>query len=185
MAVVGENGTGKSTLLKILSGLENPDLGEVASHGTIAFVGQDMAMNDHQTVGDLIKLSTQHAHTALAHLDRASELLALGHAGAEAAYAQALEKASALEAWDIDRKIDQALHGLKACTDRSRNLSTLSVGQRYRVRLAVLLGAGADVLLLDEPTNHLDRESIEFLTQSLQELKSGFAVVSHDRQHQN
>lgn len=182
MAVVGENGTGKSTLLKILSGLENPDLGEVASQGTIAFVGQDMALVDHQTVGELIKLSTQHAHAALADLDRASELLALGHEGAEAAYAQALEKASALEAWDVDRKIDQALHGLKACADRSRNLSTLSVGQRYRVRLAVLLGAGADVLLLDEPTNHLDRESIEFLTQSLQELKGGFAVVSHDRQ---
>ncbi len=182
IAVVGENGTGKSTLLKILSGLEEPDFGDVQRLGTIAFVGQDMPTTDSQTVGDLIKLSTQHAHAALADLDKASESLMLGHKGAEEAYSQALEKANALEAWDIDWKIDQALQGLKACADRSRDLTTLSVGQRYRVRLAVLLGAGADILLLDEPTNHLDRESIEFLTQSLQELKSGFAVVSHDRQ---
>nr|WP_250718787.1 ATP-binding cassette domain-containing protein [Rhodococcus qingshengii] len=74
-----------------------------------------------------------------------------------------------------------ALESLDAETNSDRLLDTLSVGQRYRVRLACLLGADDDFLLLDEPTNHLDRSSLEFLTAQLQERQGGVVVVTHDR----
>ncbi|WP_309232428.1 ATP-binding cassette domain-containing protein [Micromonospora tarensis] len=74
-----------------------------------------------------------------------------------------------------------ALDALDACPDRARRLDTLSVGQRYRVRLACLLGARHDVLLLDEPTNHLDADGVDFLTGRLREHDGGLAIVSHDR----
>ncbi|TFI40156.1 ABC-F family ATP-binding cassette domain-containing protein, partial [Micrococcus endophyticus] len=94
---------------------------------------------------------------------------------------RALETATALEAWDAERRIDVALEGLSACTDRTRPLNSLSVGQRYRVRLAVVLGSAVDLLLLDEPTNHLDAGALEHLTRALREHPGGVAVVTHDR----
>ncbi|MQS04361.1 ATP-binding cassette domain-containing protein, partial [Streptomyces alkaliterrae] len=96
-------------------------------------------------------------------------------------YDAALDAATHLDAWDAERRVDVALEALGACTERARPLGTLSVGQRYRVRLACLLGARHDVLLLDEPTNHLDAGGLDFLTRSLREHDGGLAVVSHDR----
>jgi macrolide transport system ATP-binding/permease protein len=77
--------------------------------------------------------------------------------------------------------VDVALAALGAVSDRSRPLAELSVGERYRVRLACLLGAGHDFLLLDEPTNHLDQHGLEFLTQELRSTAAGVVLVSHDR----
>ena len=114
-------------------------------------------------------------------LDAATESLGAGAPGADDRYADALERATALDAWDADRRVDVALAGLRACTDRERKLRTLSVGQRYRVRLACVLGANPDLLLLDEPTNHLDAAGLAFLTASLREHRGGVAVVTHDR----
>ncbi|MGO3758322.1 MAG: ATP-binding cassette domain-containing protein, partial [Agrococcus casei] len=96
-------------------------------------------------------------------------------------YAEALERATQLDAWDAQRRVDVALAGLNACTDRERPLETLSVGQSYRVRLACVLGARPDLLLLDEPTNHLDASSLAFLTERLRDHAGGLAIVSHDR----
>src|SRR5699024_6745466 len=93
----------------------------------------------------------------------------------------ALEKAEALEAWDAERRAQLALDALEAETNHAVLLSTLSVGQRYRVRLACLLGGAHDFLLLDEPTNHLDGGGLEFLTASLRERNGGVVLVSHDR----
>ena len=104
-----------------------------------------------------------------------------GMAGSDDRYAAALDAATRLDAWDAERRVDVALEALGACTDRDRELATLSVGQRYRVRLACLLGAQHDILLLDEPTNHLDAGGLAFLTRRLRERSGGFALVSHDR----
>ncbi|MER6363243.1 ABC-F family ATP-binding cassette domain-containing protein [Kitasatospora sp. NPDC001527] len=181
LAVVGENGRGKTTLLHVLAGALTPDEGTLSRTGTLALVEQTLPAEDGRTVGDLVGEAVGDSLTALDLLERATGALAQGEPGAEDAYAQALEAATALDAWDAERRVDVALEGLGACTDRDRRLATLSVGQRYRVRLAVVLGSATDLLLLDEPTNHLDAAALDFLARRLRERPGGVAVVSHDR----
>jgi macrolide transport system ATP-binding/permease protein len=179
--VVGENGRGKSTLLHILSGTLTPDGGHVRRLGTIGVADQEMPVEDGATVADAVDRELAPARAALRALESSSASLADGEPGADEDYAAALSAAEALDAWDADRRVDVALEHLGAVTDRSRLLQELSVGQRYRVRLACLLGAGHDFLLLDEPTNHLDADGLEFLTTRLQEHSGGVVLVSHDR----
>lgn len=152
LAIVGENGRGKTTLLNVLADRLEPDEGTIDRSGTVTVVEQELDAAD-----------------------------GLGDDGAAEAYADALEAATRLDAWDAERRIDMALEGLDASTDRERVLTTLSVGQRYRVRLALALGSATDLLLLDEPTNHLDAAALAYLTRALKEHPGGFAVVSHDR----
>ncbi|WP_256966830.1 ABC-F family ATP-binding cassette domain-containing protein [Streptomyces caniscabiei] len=179
--VVGENGRGKSTLLHVLAGALVPDEGEVQRVGTLALAEQEMPAADGRTVGDVVDEHLADARAALARLDATTAALAEGLPGAEDAYADALEAAQALDAWDADRRVDVALAGLGAVGDRTRPLATLSVGQRHRIRLACLLGAEYDFLLLDEPTNHLDLAGLEYLTARLRAHAGGVVVVSHDR----
>ena len=179
--VVGENGRGKSTLLHVLAGILAPDEGTVHRVGTLALAEQEMPTEDERTVGDFVDEHLADARAALKHLDTAASALAEARPGAGDDYADALEAAQALGAWDADRRVDVALAGLGAVTDRARPLATLSVGQRYRIRLACLLGAECDVLLLDEPTNHLDLAGLEYLTARLRDHPGGVVVVSHDR----
>jgi macrolide transport system ATP-binding/permease protein len=181
LAVVGENGRGKTTLLHVLAGLLVPDEGCVQRTGTIALAEQELEVAAGLSVGDVLDDALRGPHMALADLDAAVAALTEGAAGADEAYADALARAEAWDAWDADRRMAVALHALGACTDRDRLLETLSVGQRYRVRLACLLGGDADILLLDEPTNHLDAAALGFLTQRLRERRGGVVVVSHDR----
>lgn len=181
LAIVGENGRGKTTLLHVLAGNLTPDGGSVSRTGTLALIEQTLDADDDRTVGELVGDAVGDSLTALDELETATEALAAGVPRAEDAYARALEVATALDAWDAERRIDVALEGLGACTDRDRRLATLSVGQRYRVRLAVVLGSSTDLLLLDEPTNHLDAEALDFLARRLREHSGGVAVVSHDR----
>ncbi|WP_235738510.1 ABC-F family ATP-binding cassette domain-containing protein [Nocardioides alcanivorans] len=181
LALVGENGRGKTTLLHVLAGLHQPDHGQVHRVGTVGLSRQSMSVHDGQTVGTLVAEAVHRAHAALVRLDRATELLAEDGDGAAEEYSDALEAATLLDAWDVDRRVDIALQALDACRDRERPLATLSVGQRYRVRLACLLGAPADILLLDEPTNHLDAQGLDFLTERLRSHVGGVVLVSHDR----
>lgn len=181
VAIVGENGRGKSTLLHVLAGTLTPDSGTVQRIGTIGVAEQEMDASDHRTVGQAISEAIAEPLAALARLDAASHALVDGTAAAEAEYASALAHAEALDAWDAERRVQIALDALDAETDTTRPLAELSVGQRYRVRLACLLGADDDFLLLDEPTNHLDRSGLEFLTAQLRSRNGGVVVVSHDR----
>ena len=181
VAVVGENGRGKTTLLHVLAGLITPDEGTVHRAGTVGLARQELAVRGAETVGALTSEALGPSLDALAALDAATVALAAGEPAADDRYGAALDAATRLDAWDAERRIDVALEALGACTDRDRPLSTLSVGQRYRVRLACLLGARHDVLLLDEPTNHLDAGGLDFLTRRLREHDGGLAVVSHDR----
>ncbi len=181
LAVVGENGRGKTTLLHVLAGLLAPDTGTVTRSGSIGVARQELQVEPGTTVGTLTTAALHAPRTALAALDAATADLAAGAAGADEAYATALDAATRLDAWDAERRVDIALEALGACADRERTLETLSVGQRYRVRLACLLGAHYDILLLDEPTNHLDAAGLDLLTRKLREHPGGLALVSHDR----
>ncbi|WP_249044769.1 ATP-binding cassette domain-containing protein, partial [Crossiella equi] len=178
LAVVGENGRGKTTLLHVLAGLRVPDQGTVHRVGTFGLSRQ--ALDAAGTVGSLTEEALHASRAALHALDLATDALTRG-ADADEEYARALEAATRLDAWDAERRLDIALAGLGACTDRDRELRTLSVGQRYRVRLACLLSAGHDLLLLDEPSNHLDAGGLAFLTERLRSHRGGLALVSHDR----
>ncbi|ARQ71562.1 ATP-binding cassette domain-containing protein [Streptomyces marincola] len=181
IAVVGENGRGKTTLLHVLAGLIGPDEGTVHRAGTLGLARQELTARAGETVGTLTSEALAASLAALAALDEATLAMTAGAEGADDRYAAALDAATRLDAWDAERRVDVALEALGACTDRDRPLAELSVGQRYRVRLACLLGARHDVLLLDEPTNHLDAGGLDFLTRRLREHPGGLAVVSHDR----
>ena len=181
LGIVGENGQGKSTLLHVLSGAVLPDRGEVQRVGSLGVAEQEIVVAADRTVGGLIDVELAEVRAALDAFERTSAALAAGQEGADDAYAEALETALTLDAWDADRHVDVALEALGAVTDRTRRLSELSVGERYRVRLACLLGAGHDFLLLDEPTNHLDQHGLEYLTQELRSTDAGVVLVSHDR----
>lgn len=181
LAIVGENGRGKSTLLHVLDGTLTPDAGTVQRTGTLAVAEQEMSADDDRTVGQAIAEAIAEPLAALASLDEAARALSTGEAGADERYAAALEHAEALDAWDADRRVRIALDALDAETDPTRLLADLSVGQRYRVRLACLLGADDDFLLLDEPTNHLDRSGLEFLSSQLRTRTGGVVIVTHDR----
>ena len=181
IAIVGENGRGKSTLLYALAGTLTPDSGTVRRIGTLGLAEQEMAATDARTVGQAVADSIAEPLAALAGLDAAARALASGADGTAAEYAASLELVEALDAWDAERRVQIALEALDAETDPNRLLADLSVGQRYRVRLACLLGADHDFLLLDEPTNHIDRRGLEFLTAQLKNRSGGVIVVSHDR----
>ncbi len=181
IAIVGENGRGKSTLLHVLDGTLTPDSGTVQRIGTLGVAEQEMPAHDDRTVGQAVAEAIAEPLKALAALDAAMLALSDGTFDGAQRYAAALESAEALDAWDAERRVLIALAALDAETDSDRLLDTLSVGQRYRVRLACLLGADDDFLLLDEPTNHLDRSGLEFLTAQLRERQGGVVVVTHDR----
>lgn len=140
-----------------------------------------MLTTDERTVGQVVRDSIADALAALDEFEIALNGLASGTAKADHRYSAALEQVEALDAWNAERRVNIALDGLGAVTERTRRLTELSVGQRYRVRLACLLGADRDFLLLDEPTNHLDRAGVNYLTEQLQRSAGGVVVVSHDR----
>ncbi|WP_344681128.1 ABC-F family ATP-binding cassette domain-containing protein, partial [Saccharopolyspora taberi] len=181
LGVVGENGRGKTTLLQVLAGTLPPDSGSVHRAGTIGVAEQEMPVGDDRTVGDLIDVELAQVRAVLSDFESATQALAEGRPGAEQEYADALAAAESIDAWEADRRVDISLAALSAVGDRGRPLAELSVGQRYRIRLACLLGAGHDLMLLDEPTNHLDADGLDHLTARLREHPGVVVLVSHDR----
>ena len=181
VALVGENGRGKTTLLHVLAGLLEPDAGTVERAGSCALAEQEFVTAGERTVGDAVHEAVAESVTALRELDEATADLAASADGADERYAAALAFVESLDAWDAERRVRIALEALDASFVWDRRLDTLSVGQRYRVRLACLLGGSADILLLDEPTNHLDQAGLAFLTAQLRARSGGVVVVTHDR----
>lgn len=181
LAIVGENGRGKTTLLHVLAGVLTPDEGVVTRIGSLGLAEQEMETVDDRTVDQAVADAIVEPLAALAALDGAARALSENGDGSEEEFAASLAHAEALDAWDAERRVQVALEALHAETDGTRLLADLSVGQRYRVRLACLLGSVHDFLLLDEPTNHLDRSGLEFLTSQLRNWRGGVIVVSHDR----
>lgn len=180
LAVVGENGSGKTTLLRVLAGELTPQGGEVTRQGTVAVVEQQFVMGQGQTVGDLVRATQQGVRAVVAAIERAAQ--AFDHElGSLAELSALLAHAEYLAAWDADRRTLEALSRLGASTDLDRELATLSVGQRHRVRLACRLAERADILLLDEPTNHLDDSGIDYLSEQVESWRGAVVIVTHDR----
>ncbi|AEE45500.1 ABC-F family ATP-binding cassette domain-containing protein [Cellulomonas fimi] len=181
VGLVGENGAGKTTLLRLLAGDLVPLSGTVRRAGTLAVVEQELDEPAGTTVGDLVDRALAAVRQASTELEDA--IAGFDHAtGDLARLTAAMGRYEQLAAWDADRRVDEALARFGAPRDRDRPLERLSVGERYRVRLACRVGERADVLLLDEPTNHLDAAGIDYLTARLREWPGAVVIVTHDRQ---
>src|SRR5215467_3030880 len=173
IGLVGENGTGKSTLLRLLAGLDEPDAGEIVRPADIGLLHQQLPFDAAAAVDDVIADALAESRALLAVIENPSDL---------DTYGAALVRADEIGAWDADRRADEVLHGLGlAAIDRQRQLGTLSGGQRSRVALAALLVRRPGALLLDEPTNHLDDAAVAFVEAQLRSLPGVVVVASHDR----
>ena len=185
VGLVGENGTGKTTLLRVIAGDLAPRSGTVRVTGTLAGVTQDLPAEPGATIGSLIEDALVEPLAALAALDAAHAAYDAAGTGdltaAGEALARALAEAERRRAWDARRRADEALTRFGAPRAAGRPLAELSVGERYRVRLAATLARRPDVLLLDEPTNHLDVDGIDHLTTELREWPGVVVIVTHDR----
>ena len=187
IGIIGLNGAGKSTVMKIIAGIETPTHGEVvfAPGYTVCYLEQEPKLDNDKTVLEVVQEGVQEVMDLLKEYeevnqaflepmddDRMNELIirqgelteAIDHAGG----------------WDIDAKLERAMDALQ-CPDPDASVATLSGGERRRVALCRLLLREPDVLLLDEPTNHLDTESIQWLEAHLQQYKGTVIAVTHDR----
>ena len=184
IGVVGPNGVGKSTLLRILAGLEEPDEGTVTRTPPTATVGwlpQEPERRDDERLHDFLARRTGVA-AAQAAMEATAAALAGGEPGADERYATALETWLALGGADLDARIGVVCDDLGIRpTLLDQGMSTLSGGEAARASLAAILLSRFDVFLLDEPTNDLDFAGLDRLERFLDEVPGGVVVVSHDR----
>ena len=182
LAVIGDNGAGKSTLLRLLAGKLVPDGGEVrCTTESRSLVEQEMDAPDGTTVASVRADALRSPRDALAALEDAASGLAAGADGAAERYAAALAHAERLAAWDAERRLEATLSALDAHFHPEQALASLSVGERYRLRLGCALADPAGAVLLDEPSNHLDDSSLDRLVQWLVEFPGVAVFVTHDR----
>ncbi|MFF1648588.1 ABC-F family ATP-binding cassette domain-containing protein [Streptomyces sp. NPDC058240] len=188
IGLIGENGVGKSTLLRLLAGVDEPDAGTVTRPADLGFLHQEMPFDDASTIADVLDEALREARDDLAELERLTERLAHvpqdspGYAELLDAYGRRLEQAQEREVWDADRRAAIVLDGLGLGAFRhDRALGSLSGGQRGRLALAALLVRRPSALLLDEPTNHLDDGAAAFLEEQVRGLPGVVVVASHDR----
>ena len=191
IALVGKNGAGKSTMLKILAGLQQPTAGVVAvpRDCTIGYLPQVMKLADSRTVMQEAELAFEHIFEMQAELERMNQQLAERTDYESEAYQQLIERFTHLNehfllmgGTNYRAELERTLQGLGfSRSDFDRPTSEFSGGWRMRIELAKLLLRKPDVLLLDEPTNHLDIESIQWLEQFLATKANAVVLVSHDR----
>jgi macrolide transport system ATP-binding/permease protein len=188
IGLIGENGVGKSTLLRLLAGVDEPDSGSVTRPPDLGFLHQEMPYDTGATLADVLDDALRETREDLAELERLTELLArtpqdaAAHAGLLGTYGTLLERCQEREAWDADRRAALVLDGLGlGGVGHDRALGSLSGGQRGRLALAALLVRRPSALLLDEPTNHLDDEAAAFVEEQLRGLPGVVVVATHDR----
>ncbi|MFE0177203.1 ABC-F family ATP-binding cassette domain-containing protein [Streptomyces sp. NPDC059002] len=188
IGLIGENGVGKSTLLRVLAGADEPDAGSVSRPGDLGFLHQEMPFDEASTIATVLDDTLCEAREDLAQLERLGAELARvpedtpDHHELLAAYGRRLEQAQDRESWDADRRAALVLDGLGlGALGHDRTLGSLSGGQRGRLALAALLVRRPSALLLDEPTNHLDDNAAAFLEQQIRELPGTVVAASHDR----
>jgi len=180
IAVVGPNGVGKSTLLRVLSGELRPDAGTVTAVGTIGYLPQERDRQPSETAMGYLARRTGVAAADQAML-AASDRLAAGEPGADQDYAAALDRYLMLGGPDLEVRASELAASLGLPADLDREATGLSGGQLGRLALAAVLLARFDVLLLDEPTNDLDVTGLELLEGHLAGYRGGVVLVSHDR----
>ena len=180
LGLVGENGVGKSTLMRVLAGVEAPDAGSVDKPADLAYLGQEPDFPDGATVGDVLDAALAPLHDAVAGLEALASRL--GEPGVDDEYDALLTWATLHEAWDADRRADTAAARLGLGTlDRGRLVAAMSGGQRSRLALAALVTRRPECVLLDEPTNHLDDEAVALLEEFVVSLPGVVVAASHDR----
>ncbi len=190
IGIIGLNGSGKSTVMKIIAGLDKSYQGDVVfSPGyTVGYLPQEPELDEKKTVKEIVMEGVQETVDALKEYeeinnsfmdeeilndpDKMDKLIAR--------QGQVQDRIDALDAWELDAKLERAMDALR-CPPDDQLIGTLSGGERRRVALCRLLLQNPDILLLDEPTNHLDAESIEWLEQHLQQYKGTVIAVTHDR----
>ncbi|MDE5942331.1 MAG: ABC-F family ATP-binding cassette domain-containing protein [Muribaculaceae bacterium] len=191
IALVGKNGAGKSTMLKIIAGLQNPTSGSVSvpSDTTIGYLPQQMKLADETTLLQEVRKAFSGIDSMQRHLDEMNAQLAERTDYESAEYQRLIDSVTTLterlameQSENHEAEMEKTLLGLGFVRDDfNRPTSEFSGGWRMRVELAKLLLQHPDVLLLDEPTNHLDIESIQWLEQFLTSKAKAVVLVSHDR----
>src|SRR3984885_12058950 len=185
IGVIGSNGSGKSSLLKIMAGEDDGYSGEarLTSGFSVGFLAQEPQLDSTK---DVLGNVRDGVGTAMALLERFNEVCAaMGEPDADfdkllAEQANLQDQIDAAGAWDLDRSLEIAMDALRL-PPGDADVSTLSGGERRRVALCRLLLSKPDLLLLDEPTNHLDAESVAWLERTLQEYPGTVVAVTHDR----
>lgn len=190
IGIIGLNGSGKSSLLKIIAGIDKQYQGEVVfSPGySVGYLEQEPKLDPDKTVIEVVREGVQPIMDLLAEFDKVNEAFGDPDVLEDpdkmdaliARQAELQDKLDAADAWNIDSKLERAMDALQ-CPPDDQVISTLSGGERRRVALCRLLLQQPDVLLLDEPTNHLDAESIDWLEQHLQQYPGTVIAITHDR----
>ena len=190
IGIIGLNGSGKSTVMKIIAGLDQTYQGDVVfSPGySVGYLPQEPELDLEKSVKEIVMEGCQETVDVLKEYeeinasfmdeavlndpDKMEKLIAR--------QGEVSDKIDALDAWELDSKLDRAMDALR-CPPDEQKIGTLSGGEKRRVALCRLLLKNPDILLLDEPTNHLDAESIDWLEQHLQQYKGTVIAVTHDR----
>ncbi len=190
IGIIGLNGSGKSSLLKIIAGIDKSYQGEVVfSPGySVGYLEQEPQLDPNKTVIEVVREGVQPIMDLLAEFDKVNESFADPEVLEDpdkmdaliARQAELQDKLDAADAWNIDSKLERAMDALQ-CPPDDQPVTTLSGGECRRVALCRLLLQQPDVLLLDEPTNHLDAESIDWLEQHLQQYPGTVIAITHDR----
>jgi energy-dependent translational throttle protein EttA len=187
IGVLGLNGSGKSSLLRILAGVDKDFNGEtvVAPGHTIGFLEQEPLLDDARSVREIVEEGVQETVDLLDEFNRINERFGDTMSDEEMdklieLQGEVQEKLDALNAWDLDARLEMAMDALR-CPPGETSVKLLSGGEKRRVALCRLLLQAPDILLLDEPTNHLDAESVAWLEHHLQRYPGTVIAVTHDR----
>lgn len=190
IGIIGLNGSGKSTVMKIIAGLDQAYQGDVVfSPGySVGYLPQEPELDPNKTVKEVVMEGAQETVDVLSEYeeinasfmdeeilndpDKMDKLIAR--------QGEVQDRIDALDAWELDTKLERAMDALR-CPPDDQKIETLSGGEKRRVALCRLLLQNPDILLLDEPTNHLDAESIDWLEQHLQQYQGTVIAVTHDR----
>jgi ATP-binding cassette ChvD family protein len=185
IGVVGPNGTGKSTLLKVMAGIEKPNNGDaaLARDATVGILLQEPPLTEGKTVLENVEEGVADIKALQARMDELGVAMAEPDADFDTLMAEMGDVQTELDrrnAWDIDSQLEQAMDALR-CPPPDAMVDVLSGGERRRVALCKLLLQQPDLLLLDEPTNHLDAESVQWLENHLKAYPGAVLAVTHDR----